>query len=129
MDHSSAVSPHFSLATHSFEVPVECKDGIADDDRRVPGKALYKVFDAVGHRIDRALSKAVARAGYGPLVTAEKIRRRAYLLEWSFWHYERDNCRGGCDEDYLHSLPSIKAEADKLLKDVKRLLKYVKYVA
>ena len=124
MDHSDSAASPFTLLFSSFDISIECRDDIdyeTVNNRRGPGTALDRVFDFVGRRIDRSLSKAAVRAGYGPVVTAEKIRRR---IDCTSGHCFIRRCK-----NYPHSLPSTKVEVDKLQEDVKRLLKYVKYVA
>lgn len=104
------------------------------------GRLLGNLYSYLGRRLENAIGMTAERMGYGPRVVAERIRRRTSLIrtyEKGLRHYEactRRNKTCSCCEWLIEKSqnrapgPAIQLKREKVVKDCKKLLKYVQCV-
>ncbi|KAI5121793.1 hypothetical protein M0805_009785 [Coniferiporia weirii] len=82
-----------------------------------PGRILGNVYGFAGRRLERRLGSIADQMGYGPRATAVRIeRRRAVITSASKSEYA----------ELTLSPAAIKAKSEKVEKDCRRMLKYIR---
>lgn len=101
------------------------------------GRLLGNLYSFLGRKLEAAIGRTAERMGYGPRVVAERIRRRASIIQTyqTYWQHIKtctnpsDRCRicGYYMEKMRGRTPAaIQAKRKKVEKDCKKLLKYLK---
>lgn len=128
--HPSLSFPIMESSVEPLELALVCSNGSSDgipSDIHRPGRTVRKIPDSAGSKLDAIISRSAERVGYGPRVTAQRIRARSDVLHPpGRWCYV---CFGPRDTRKIDESPSrIEQQRRKAEQDVRRLLKYVKYV-
>lgn len=102
-----------------------------------PGRLLGNLYSNNGRKLETAIGKTAEWMGYGPRVVAERVRERTSLIRTYkeyLQHIETcPNRRNRCwlcgyyiEKTRAQTPAAIQAKRNKVKKDCKKLLKYVK---